>query len=311
MPADEPPPERSAWRERLYVVIFESDTCLGQAFDVALITVILASVGAVMLESVRAVNSAYGEALRVAEWGFTTVFTIEYVLRLVCAREPGRYATSFFGVVDFLAIVPTYVSVLVPGAQFLLVIRLLRVLRVFRVLKLAAYLGEANFLLRALRESRQKIIVFLFGVVTMVVLFGTLMYLVEGPDNGFTSIPRAMYWAIVTLTTVGFGNISPQTSLGQFLAAVLMITGFGIIAVPAGIVTSEMMRAGDSAEAEGEADERAEAHREVERDGDRAEPRACPSCGAAGHDDDAVFCKHCGTRLAGQTADRGPQTADS
>lgn len=303
MPADEPSPERSAWRERLYVIIFESDTPAGQAFDVVLITVILASVGAVMLESVRAINSQYGEALRVAEWGFTLLFTVEYVLRLICAREPGRYATGFFGVVDFLAIVPTYVSVLVPGAQFLLVIRLLRVLRVFRVLKLAAYLGEANFLMRALRESRQKITVFLFGVLTMVVIFGTLMYLVEGPENGFTSIPRAIYWAIVTLTTVGFGNISPQTNLGQFLAAVLMIAGFGIIAVPTGIVTSEMMRSSTGG-AEGEASERAGAQREVEDDGE-ASPRTCPSCKLTGHDADAVFCKRCGARLEARTADRG------
>ena len=291
---DEATGTRSAWRERLYVVIFESDTRAGQVFDVLLITAILASVVAVMLESVAYYETQYSHALRVAEWGFTLLFTIEYVLRLLCARRPGRYATSFFGVVDFLAIVPTYASVLVPGAQFILVVRLLRVLRVFRVLKLMAYLGEANFLLRALRQSRKKITVFLFGVLTMVVIFGTLMYLVEGPSNGFTSIPRAVYWAIVTLTTVGFGDISPQTNLGQFLAAILMITGFGIIAVPTGIVTREMMRS------------------ETNTDGD-AQPSTggstpkssspCPACGLPDHDADAVFCKRCGTRLKQRTED--------
>jgi voltage-gated potassium channel len=309
------PGQRSAWRERLYVVIFESDTRAGQAFDVVLITVIPASVGAVMLESVARFDEQYGRALRLAEWGFTILFTVEYVLRLLCARRPGRYAASFFGVVDVLAIVPTYASVLVPGAQFLLVIRLLRVLRVFRVLKLVAYLGEANFLMRALRQSRKKITVFLFGVLTMVVLFGTLMYLVEGPENDFTSIPRAIYWAIVTLTTVGFGDISPQTSLGQFLAAILMITGFGIIAVPTGIVTSEMMGSGSSSagdeEAEGDAHARAHhaARREARgetsdplqggtRDAGDAARTTCPACSLAGHDADAIFCKRCGTRLA-------------
>ncbi len=273
------------WRLRLYEIIFESDDRAGKAFDLALIVVILLSVGAVMLESIDAVEREYGAWLRVAEWVFTILFTIEYVLRVICVGRPLRYIFSFFGLVDLLAVIPTYLSVLIPGAQYLLVIRLLRVLRVFRVLKLATYLSEASVLVTALRNSRRKIEIFIFAVLTLVVILGSLMYLIEGAENGFTSIPRSIYWAIVTLTTVGYGDISPQTNLGQTLAAVIMIMGYAIIAVPTGIVTAELTQAG--------AAER-EAARTVE-DGTRA--LVCPRCYAAGHDDDARHCKHCGARL--------------
>ncbi len=275
----------SGWRQQLYIIIFESDTPPGKAFDVALILTILASVAAVMLESVSAIGSRYGESLYAAEWVFTILFTIEYVLRLICVGRPLRYARSFFGIVDLLAVIPTYFSVFFPGAQFLLVIRLLRILRVFRVLKLVKYLSAADVLTEALRASRRKIVVFLVALLTLVVILGSLMYLIEGAENGFTSIPRSIYWAIVTLTTVGYGDISPQTGLGQALAAVVMIMGYGIIAVPTGIVTAEITRIGLGT---------GQRPRSVD-DGTRA--LICPRCYAGDHDDNAAFCKQCGTQL--------------
>jgi voltage-gated potassium channel len=262
-------------RGRLNELIFGVDSPRGRAFDVALIGVITLSVIAVLLESVAAIRAEYGRLLMAAEWIFTILFTIEYLLRLYCARSPVGYAVSFFGVVDFLGTIPTYLSVLLPGAQFLLVIRLLRILRVFRVLRLAQFLTEADVLVRALRASRHKILVFLFSVMTLVVILGSLMYLIEGSKNGFTSIPRSIYWAIVTLTTVGYGDISPQTSLGQALAAVVMILGYGIIAVPTGIVTAELTRRSDRH------------HVAME----------CSGCGVGDHDLDAQFCRKCGERL--------------
>jgi voltage-gated potassium channel len=268
-------PATQGWRHRLYVVIFESDTPAGKLFDVVLIGAIVLSVLAVMLESVSAYREAYGSFLYGAEWAFTILFTLEYLLRLACVRNPLHYAASFFGVIDLLAVIPTYLSVLIPGTQYLLVIRLLRILRVFRVLKLANYLDEANVLMEALRASRRKITVFIFTVLTMVVVLGSLMYFVEGTDNGFTSIPRGIYWAIVTLTTVGYGDISPQTNVGQMLASMIMILGYGIIAVPTGIVTVELDRAYKKSHL----------------------GKACPTCGAERHDTDALFCKRCGTRL--------------
>ncbi len=270
--------ELTGWRLKLYVVIFEADTTAGKAFDVGLIFVILASVAVVMAESIEDVRVGYGNLLAIAEWVFTGLFTVEYLLRLSCVGRPARYATSFFGIIDLLAVIPTYVSVLFPGAQFLLVIRLVRILRVFRVLKLVHYMSEADVLLAALRNSRRKITIFVFAVLTLVVILGSLMYLIEGSANGFTSIPRGVYWAIVTLTTVGYGDISPQTSLGQALAAVVMITGYAIIAVPTGIVTSEITRLGQAE------------HRDES-------PRQCPSCARGGHDEDAAHCKHCGSEL--------------
>lgn len=263
------------WRARSYEIIFEANTPTGKAFDVVLIAAILLSILTVMLESMSTVRGLHRGALRAAEWGFTVLFTIEYVLRLVCAERPARYARSFFGLVDLLSIVPTYASVLIPGAQALLVIRMLRILRVFRVLKLANYVRESESLLRALYASRRKISVFVFAVFTLVVVFGSLMHLVEGPENGFTSIPRGVYWAIVTLTTVGYGDIAPHTDLGQAIAALIMILGYGIIAVPTGIITAELTHAG----------------------GRLVSTNPCAACGTAGHDADAVHCKRCGAHL--------------
>ncbi len=265
---------RSRWRARLHEVIFEADTPAGRAFDVCLLVAILVSVIAVMLESVASIRREYGGVLRAVEWTVTVVFTIEYALRLVAVDRPWRYARSFFGVVDFLAVVPTYLALALPQAQSLMVIRTVRLLRVFRILKLAHFLGEAQQLVLALRASRRKITVFLGGVVTIVVVMGALMYLVEGEEHGFTSIPTSMYWAVVTMTTVGYGDIAPRTTVGQLLASVLMILGYAIIAVPTGIVSVEMARTG----------------RAVSR-------QACPACGAEGHDVDATHCKYCGAHL--------------
>ena len=266
------------WRDVLFEVIFEADTAAGKWFDIVLILCIVLSVAVVMLDSVGSVNAEYGRLLKAAEWFFTILFTIEYVLRLLCVRVPIRYAVSFFGIVDLLAVLPTYVSVLVPAGRYLAVVRVvrvLRVLRIFRVLNLGQHAREAALLKQALYASRRKIEVFLLAVLTLVVIIGSLMYVVEGGKNGFTSIPRSVYWAVVTLTTVGYGDISPSTAVGQFLAALVMILGYSIIVVPTGLVTVEISKAS------------------AERPGSRA----CPSCSAEGHDGDAEYCKRCGSRL--------------
>jgi voltage-gated potassium channel len=269
-------PTQSTWRSRLHEIIFEADTPLGKAFDIGLILCIIMSVVAVMLDSVGAIRIKHGELLYAVEWGFTILFTIEYLLRLMCIGRPWKYATSFFGIVDLLAIIPTYLSLILPGSHYLLVIRILRVLRIFRVLKIVQYLSEANLLLTALKASRRKITVFLFAVLTLVIVFGSLMYVIEDESNGFTSIPRSMYWAIVTLTTVGYGDISPKTGLGQAIAAVVMILGYSIIAVPTGIVTVELSQAFA---------------------GKKVSTQACPQCSCEGHAVDAVHCKACGAKL--------------
>ncbi len=271
---------------RLYHIIFEADTRLGKAFDVLLILVIIASVVVVMMESVASYRAQYPSFLRSAEWVFTILFSVEYLLRLACVDRPARYARSFFGVIDLLAVIPTYLSILVPGAQFLLVVRLLRILRVFRVLKLAAYLVEVDLLVMALRDSRRKILIFMFAVLTLTVILGSLMYLIEGDANGFTSIPRGMYWAIVTLTTVGYGDISPKTDIGQAFASLIMILGYGIIAVPTGIVTAEMTR------------------QAIDRKGERGSQDECPRCGLEPHDADARYCKRCGEALSAESESR-------
>ncbi|WP_043433676.1 ion transporter [Cystobacter fuscus] len=273
------PSEQSApsgLRARLHTIIFESDTPAGRAFDVGLLWAIVLSVLAVMLESVESIRVQHGQAIRVLEWCFTVLFTLEYVLRLLSVNRPLLYASSFFGLVDLLAILPSVLSLVLPGMQSLLVVRVLRLLRVFRVLKLASFLGEADVLLTALRASRQKIIVFLGAVLSTVVIMGSVMYMVEGSANGFDSIPRGMYWAVVTMTTVGYGDLSPKTVPGQFIASVLMIMGYGILAVPTGIVSVEL----------------AQATRQHAID-----PRACPGCGLEGHDLDARHCKRCGNVL--------------
>ena len=262
-------------RQRLHEIIFEADTAAGKLFDVSLILCIIVSVVLVMLDSVSAIRASWGKALYIAEWFFTILFTIEYFLRLYSVGRPIKYATSFFGVIDLLAIMPTYFSVILPGSQYLLVIRILRVLRIFRVLKLFQYLSEANLLIQALRASRRKITVFLFTVLTLVIIFGSLMYLIEEASSGFTSIPRSMYWAIVTLTPVGYGDISPQTGIGPAIAAVIMIIGYAIIAVPTGIVTVELSHAFKK----------------------KFTTTACPQCSLEGHDSDATHCKYCGAKL--------------
>lgn len=263
------------WRSRLHEVIFEHETRSGKAFDVALLCCILLSVLAVALESVTSIRQAHGDLLRVVEWTFTVLFTVEYILRLVTVRQPLGYATSFFGIVDLGAVAPTYLSVLLPGAQSLLVIRALRLLRVFRVLKLGEYVGEARLLVTALRASRRKITVFFTTVLTIVLIVGALMHLIEGEEHGFSNIPISIYWAVVTMTTVGYGDIAPQTVLGQFVASILMIAGYAIIAVPTGIMTAEIAQAS--------------------RRG--ADWRACPGCSLEGHDADAQHCKYCGAKL--------------
>ncbi len=262
-----------SFRSRLESIIFEADTPLGRLFDVVLLWTIVLSILLVMLESVPSIRAQYGAALKDLEWFFTGLFTLEYLARLYSAKQPLRYAVSFYGVVDLLTIIPGYLSLFFAGSQYLLAIRALRLLRIFRVLKLSRYLGEASVLTDALRASRFKITVFLLTVMTLVVIMGSVMHLVEGPQNGFTSIPISIYWAIVTLTTVGYGDISPKTPLGQMISSVLMIVGYGIIAVPTGIVTAELSRA------------------------NRPLLKRCEACGLETHDLDARFCKRCGTTL--------------
>jgi voltage-gated potassium channel len=263
------------WRAKAHEIIFEADTPAGKAFDIALIVTILVSVVAVMLESVAPVRARYGSVLRITEWVITVVFTIEYILRLLCVGQPARYARSFFGIIDLLAILPTYISFFIPGAQALAVVRVLRILRVFRVLKLVQYVKEASVLRQALVNSGRKILVFVFVVFTIVIIVGAMIYLVEGEASGFTSIPISVYWAVVTLTTVGYGDIAPVTPLGQFLSALLMIMGYGIIAVPTGIVTTELVRGQQS----------------------EITTQACHECSLEGHDPDAKHCKGCGAKL--------------
>lgn len=264
-------------KRKLHTIIFEADTPAGKVFDVGLLIVIVLSVIMVMLESVKSIQIHYEELFNNFEWIFTIIFTIEYVLRIWITGKPWKYIFSFYGLIDLLSIIPTFLGIFFTGTHSLLVIRTLRLLRVFRILKLARFLGEAQNLINALKASRVKIIVFIFSVLSLTVIMGTLMYLIEGGENGFTSIPRSIYWAIVTLTTVGYGDIAPQTVLGQAIASMIMILGYGIIAVPTGIVGAEVaINSGDSKQ---------------------ISTQACPDCSAEGHDTDAEYCKHCGARL--------------
>lgn len=264
--------ERSPLRRKLYLIVFGTSTRAGRLFDVALLWAILVSVLLVMLESVPSIRAHHGTALYVAELIFTGLFTVEYILRLWIAQRPRHYAMSFFGIVDLLSILPTFLSLAIGGAQSLMVIRVLRLVRVFRVLKLARFINEAGMLGRALVASRRKIMVFLLAVLTIVTIFGTVMYLVESPEAGFTSIPRSLYWTIVTLTTVGYGDIAPQTTLGQMIASMIMILGYAIIAVPTGIVGVEMAKG-------------------------TAPGKECLNCHATGHLGDARYCRRCGAEL--------------
>lgn len=287
MPAISPDPVRQAqsdslgrpnegWRLRLYTIVFESDTRAGRAFDLTLICLILASVGIVMVDSVEAIHARWGELFTILEWFFTAIFTVEYVLRLLCVQRPRAYAFSFLGVVDLLSVAPTYLALFFPGLQALIDVRVLRMLRIFRILKLGAYVAEYGELGRAIMATRRKIAVFLSFVLMVVVVLGTLMYVVEGPANGFTSVPVSIYWAITTVTTVGFGDITPKTDLGRLIASMMMLMGWGTLAVPTGIVSAEF----------------ASRRRLPE-----TSTRTCPECLSDGHPTQARFCRDCGANL--------------
>ncbi len=271
--ADSPPP--FGLREKIRRIVFEAETPAGRLFDIVLLWLILLSVASVMLESVAPFQARYGAWLRAAEWGFTILFTLEYITRLAVVHQPAKYARSFFGLVDLISCLPTYLSLLLPGAQTLLVVRVLRMLRVFRVLKMVRHVSGAELILQAMVASRAKITVFFFSLLTFVIIAGTVMYLVEKEEPGFDSIPSSVYWAIVTITTVGFGDITPSTPLGKIIASLCMLSGYAIIAVPTGIISSQMMKM------------------------ERGDPTtdACPACGAHGHLADAHYCRRCGEKL--------------
>jgi len=265
----------TGWRLQVYTVIFEADTRAGRLFDQVLIAVILTSVAVVAADSVHSINVRFHRELTLAEWFFTLIFTVEYLARLACVRRPWQYARSFYGVIDLLAVLPTYLALLVPEVGALIDVRVLRLLRVFRIFKLTAYVTEYQAIGLALRASRRKILVFLAAVMMIVLVIGTLMYVVEGPANGFTSIPTSVYWAITTMTTVGFGDITPKTDLGRLIASLMMLLGWGTLAVPTGIVTAEMTYARRAT----------------------VTTRTCQECLTEGHMPDANYCRHCGAVL--------------
>ncbi len=265
----------SNMRKKTYSVIFESDTPAGKTFDIILLVIILISVFVVILESVPQLQGDYWLLFRVIEYIVTIIFSIEYLLRIWSAKKAVNYIFSFYGVIDFLSVIPTYIAFFIAGAQSLLIIRAIRLLRVFRILKITRYSNESTILTRALIASRVKISVFLFAVLTIVLIIGTVMYLIEGADAGYTSIPQSIYWAIVTLTTVGYGDITPQTAIGQLISGFVMILGYAIIAVPTGIVTGELVQSAKYSD----------------------KSRNCLHCGLAAHENDALFCKQCGQKL--------------
>jgi voltage-gated potassium channel len=268
------PDQNTDFRNKLYEIIFEADTPAGKWFDIVLLWAILISVLVVFLESISELRASYGDIFYYLEWFFTILFSIEYILRIISTKKPFGYIFSFYGVIDVLAILPTYLSLVIAGSQYFLVIRILRLLRVFRILKLTHMIRQATILRRALIASRGKIAVFLFAVLTLIVIIGAVMYVIEGPENGFTSIPFSMYWAIVTMTTVGYGDISPQTTIGQIFASFVMIMGYAIIAVPTGIVSVEIA--------------------DVTK---KSSAQVCQGCFKEGHDLDAKYCKYCGTSI--------------
>ncbi|MFZ3421942.1 ion transporter [Vibrio harveyi] len=267
---------RKSFKHHLYVIIFGTHTRAGRAFDIALIIAIITSLVVLILESLPSVITEWSRELRYIEYTFTALFTIEYLLRLYCSPKPKSYATSFYGVVDLLAILPTYLAIFFPGASFMGVVRLLRVMRIFRILKLVRYLQDSNILLRSLLMARRKILIFFSTVGILVTIFGALIFVIEGPHNGFTSIPKSIYWAIVTITTVGYGDMVPQTHLGKAIASLTMLLGYSILAVPTGIITAELSN-------------EMNAHKQLVK---------CPNCNRSGHDSDAMHCKHCGSELA-------------
>ncbi|WP_440885488.1 ion transporter [Vibrio campbellii] len=267
---------RKSIKHHLYVIIFGTHTRAGRAFDIALIIAIITSLLVLILESLPSVMTEWSRELRYIEYTFTAIFTVEYLLRLYCSPKPKSYATSFYGVVDLLAILPTYLAIFFPGASFMGVVRLLRVMRIFRILKLVRYLQDSNILLRSLLMARRKILIFFSTVGILVTIFGALIFVIEGPHNGFTSIPKSIYWAIVTITTVGYGDMVPQTHLGKAIASLTMLLGYSILAVPTGIITAELSN-------------EMNAHKQLVK---------CPNCNRSGHDSDAMHCKHCGSELA-------------
>ncbi len=271
----EPSPEHETLKAFLYRVIFGTDTPAGKGFDLFLIFTILLSVCALMAESVSGYSSSYYLVIRVLEWVFTILFTFEYVARIYCSPNPRRYITSFYGLIDLISILPSYLSLFIPGANYLLIVRVMRFLRIFRVLKLVRYLREANTLIRSMYHARRKVLIFFLSVLVLATIFGSLMYVVEGPENGFSSIPKSIYWTIVTITTVGYGDITPQTVLGQFIAALAMLLGYSILAVPTGIFTAELAQ-------------------ELQRERMNV---LCPNCSTAGHDNEAAYCRSCGGEL--------------
>jgi len=263
------------FRNTIYEVIFEADTAAGKIFDIMLLIVILFSVVIVMLESVTSIRLDYGRFLKISEWVITIIFTLEYITRIYVVNKPFKYILSFYGIIDLLSVIPTYLALVIAGSQSFMVIRTLRLLRVFRILKLSRYTTAGNMIVNALKSSRAKISVFIFAVIMIVIIIGTVMYLIEGETNGFTSIPRSIYWAIVTLTTVGYGDIAPATTLGQFIAGFVMILGYAIIAVPTGIVTAEIVTSKRK----------------------KITTQVCQECLKEGHDPDAEYCKYCGEKL--------------
>ncbi|QLE85157.1 ion transporter [Shewanella sp. Scap07] len=267
--------EESALKLKLRRVIFGTDSKSGRYFDIALIICIICSVALVLLDTVASIHARFGEQIRALEWVFTAVFTVEYILRLYCSAHPIKYARSFYGIVDLLSILPSYLALLFPGSNFALVIRILRLFRIFRVFKLLRYLSEGNLLLRAMIHSSRKVFIFFFSVSLIVMVVGAIMYVVEGPDNGFSSIPKSIYWTIVTITTVGYGDITPVTNLGQAIAAFTMLLGYSIIAIPTGILTAEISQ-------------------EMGRSKDL---RRCSNCLKTGHESQARFCDQCGSEL--------------
>ncbi|MCF6365739.1 MAG: ion transporter [Bacteroidales bacterium] len=267
----------SKLKRKLYDIVFEADTPAGKAFDIFLLFAVLLSVFAVMLESIDSFSGKYPQFLKVSEWFFTVIFTIEYIIRIAIVNKKSKYILSFYGIIDLFSILPTYVGIIIPGsAHSLAVIRSLRLLRVFRIFKLSRYVNESQSLMKALIASKQKIGVFFFSVIMIVILLGTIMYLIEDKEGGFTSIPQSIYWAIVTLTTVGYGDIAPVTDFGKFIAGAVMILGYAIIAIPTGIITSEMNKVNKSK---------------------GISTQVCPNCLKEGHDPDAVHCKFCGTEI--------------
>lgn len=275
------PATETGWRRTWFDIIYRHDTPPSRNFDLVLIGAIVASVLVVMADSAPAFHARHATWLYPLEWAFTLLFTVEYVVRLMVVRRPWRYALSLWGIIDLLSILPTYLSVLLPGSQSLLVVRVLRMLRLFRILKLTQYVEEGGVLAGALWRSRRKIFVFLSAILTVVVIFAALMYVVEGPAHGFTSIPTSMYWAVVTMATVGYGDIAPQTGVGRFLASVLILIGYSVIAVPTGIYTAEL----------------ASSLREAAHEPGHLDRRGCPECGLEGHDPSASFCRGCGHAL--------------